>query len=122
MPQSNLDIARAFVAAIEAGDADAVADAYADDAEIWHNTDGKIQTKAENVATIAGFVTFLNPRQYTELRITETTDGYVQQHTLVGTYGGDKEFRLPACLIVKLADGKIVRLDEYFDSATLPGR
>jgi ketosteroid isomerase-like protein len=52
-------LARRFFDAIEAGDVEAVAACYADEAVIWHNPDGLANTKAENVATLANFVRFI---------------------------------------------------------------
>jgi ketosteroid isomerase-like protein len=43
-PQEHLDFAERFVAAIQAGDTDAVRACYAPDAKLWHNSDGIEQT------------------------------------------------------------------------------
>jgi ketosteroid isomerase-like protein len=44
--------------------------------------------------------------------------GFVQQHVLRGTRKHDGErLALPACIVCAVKDGKITRLDEYFDSA-----
>jgi len=49
-------LARRFFDAIEAGDFAVVADCYADDAVIWHNTDRLDSSKAENLEVLANFV------------------------------------------------------------------
>jgi ketosteroid isomerase-like protein len=42
----------------------------------------------------------------------------VQQHVLRGTRALDGvRVALPACIVCAVKDGKITRLDEYFDSA-----
>ena len=51
---SVLDVAARFFAAIEAGDIDTVRATYAPDAVVWHNHDGAVQTRDENVRTLAG--------------------------------------------------------------------
>lgn len=44
--------------------------------------------------------------------------GAVQQHVLRGTrVSTGEEVALHACVVIAVEDGKITRLDEYFDSA-----
>lgn len=109
-------LATRFFDSIEAGDAAAVADCYADDVEIWHNTDRQIETKADNVKTLSGFIRHIPTRRYEDRRLTVYPGGFVQQHLLVGVRPDGKRVELPACLICVVADGRITRLDEYFDS------
>ena len=47
------DVADRLLAAIGAGDADAVRSIYAPDAALWHNFDQRDQTVDENLATAA---------------------------------------------------------------------
>ncbi|MBB4632731.1 nuclear transport factor 2 family protein [Sphingosinicella soli] len=41
----------------------------------------------------------------------------MQQHTLYGTRQDGERLTLPACMVCRVENGKITRLDEYFDSA-----
>jgi hypothetical protein len=43
--------------------------------------------------------------------------GFVHQHELRGVRADGVKLALPACLVCLVKDGKITRLDEYFDSA-----
>jgi ketosteroid isomerase-like protein len=43
--------------------------------------------------------------------------GFVHQHVLSGTRKDGARLSLPACLVCEVKDGRITRLDEYFDSA-----
>lgn len=110
------DLATRFVAAVAAGDVATVAAIYADDATIWHNFDKVDQTRAENLATLAGMHRTLTNIRYEDIRRTIVDDGFFQQHVLRGsTKNGDLD--LPAVLRVYVADGRITRLEEYLDTA-----
>ena len=87
-------------------------------AKIWHNTDRQEQTPEDNRQTLAGMVTRISERVYADRRIDVFPEGFVQQHVLHGTRIQDGErLSLPACVICRVENGKITRLDEYFDSA-----
>jgi ketosteroid isomerase-like protein len=102
--------------AIETGDRDAIAACYAPDARIWHNFDGVAQTVPENLATLDWIEKRLSNRKYEIVARHAFAGGYVQQHVLTGTLNNGEPFRMPACLVVQVADGKITRLDEYLDT------
>jgi ketosteroid isomerase-like protein len=115
------DLAKRFIEAIEAGDIAAVADCYADDAVIWHNTDRLETSKAENLQTLADFVKQVPVRRYEDRRLAVTADGFVQQHRLSCPRRDGSPRELDAVLVCRVRDGRITRLDEYFDSAQLAG-
>lgn len=57
-------------------------------------------------------------RVYADRRLTAFPGDVVQQHVLVGTRVHNAvAVRLPCAIICQVADSKITRLDEYFDSA-----
>jgi ketosteroid isomerase-like protein len=113
----HLELAERFFKAIEAGDIEAVMEIYAPDAEIWHNTDGLTQSPADNARTLTWITTNLQGVSYTEIRRSATEDGFVQQHLLVATNRAGQRVEVPACIVTRIADGRITRLDEYLDSA-----
>jgi ketosteroid isomerase-like protein len=110
-------LARRFFDAIEAGDVAAVGACYAEDAVIWHNTDGLANTKAENVATLTNFIKYIPERRYLDRRLTAYPGGFVQQHRLEGKRLDGKTVELTACIVCAVGGGAITRLDEYFDAA-----
>lgn len=116
-PQEIETFAAKFVAAVQAGDADYMRQCYAPGAAIWHNTDGIEQTIDDNVKVLEWFIRTLPNRQYTVLRREPLSDGFVQQHVLSATLPDGTPWKMDACVVVKMADGKITRLDEYIDSA-----
>jgi ketosteroid isomerase-like protein len=114
-----LAIADRFFAAIEAGDIATVREIYAADAEIWHNTDGLVQTPDDNARTLGWITANLRDVNYTKIKRSTTDDGFVQQHVLVATNRAGNRVEVPACIVTTIRDGRITRLDEYIDSASV---
>ena len=117
-PEQSLETADRLFSAIERGDVAAIRDIYAPTAKIWHNNDGLTQTVDANLAVLGWVVANILELAYTEVRRNPTPTGFVQQHVMRGRLkSSGKEFRLPACIICEVEDGRITRLDEYLDSA-----
>ena len=112
-----LDLADRFMRAIETGDVDGVRAAYASDAVIWHNNDGVEQTVEQNLKVLAWIGRKLPGRRYRILSRDALADGFVQQHVLEATLPDGTAWAMPACVVVRMKDGKVTRLDEYLDSA-----
>ena len=106
-------------AAIEAGDTEAVAACYADDAVVWHNTDQVDQNKADNLRVLSWVIDHTAVRSYRDIRRTVIDHGFVQQHSLHVGFDDGRTADLPACLVVAVADGLVVRIDEYLDGAAV---
>ena len=109
------DVADRLVAAIAAGDADAVRRVYAPDATIWHNFDEREQTVDENLATLSDLHQRARGLEYTEITRFLAPGGFVQQHVLVGHAKGGP-LRLPAMIRFRVDGGRITRLEEYLDT------
>jgi uncharacterized protein len=114
-----MQLADRFFAAIAAGDVHAVRELYDPTAEIWHNTDGITMGVDDNLATLAWMSRNLPDLAYTEIRRSATEDGFVQQHVLVATNRAGRRIEVPACIVTTVRDGRIMRLDEYLDSASV---
>ncbi|WP_417591515.1 nuclear transport factor 2 family protein [Parasphingorhabdus sp.] len=111
-------LAQSFFDAIEAGDIETMQNSFTPDAEIWHNTDELIVSPAQTAQTLTGMVKRIKNRRYADRRLSVYPGGFVQQHVLTGRrVEDDIEVRLPCAIICKIENGKITRLDEYFDSA-----
>ena len=111
------EVAEQLVAAFAARDLAGLRALYHDDAEIWHNTDRRVQRPADNTPTVTWLFHNLPDARYVDIRRSLTADGYVQQHVLVATNRAGRRVEVEACLVVKVTDGRITRLDEYLDSA-----
>jgi uncharacterized protein len=116
-PEEIERFAEHFVDTVQRGDAEAMRACYREDGVIWHNTDGIEQTIDANIKVLKWFVETLPDRRYTVLRREVIPDGFMQQHVLSATLPNGEQWKMDACVIVRLKDGKIERLDEYIDSA-----
>jgi ketosteroid isomerase-like protein len=103
--------------AIEAGDVEAVRAVYAPDAVIWHNFDQVEQNVEDNLRVLGWMAKTFASRSYEEVVRHEWDGGFVQQHVLRLTKQDGTKVELPCCIVAKVADGKITRIDEYLDSA-----
>jgi ketosteroid isomerase-like protein len=90
-------------------------------AQVWHNTDQVVLSWSENLKDSEIFVRALPNKRYVDVKITPFEGGYIQQHRVVGESLDGKPFDLPSCLIFQVKKGRIVRMDEYFDSAPFLG-
>jgi ketosteroid isomerase-like protein len=115
--QQILDFAERFLGAIQSGDVATVRACYAPDAKIWHNNDGLEQTVEQNLKVLEWFMRKLPDRNYRVLRRDALKDGFLQQHVLEATLANGEAWTMSACVVVRMKDGLIVRLDEYIDSA-----
>lgn len=113
------NLALSVVRAAESGQGEEVAENFAPDAVIWHNTDEVTLTIEENFLPSAAFMARVPERRYEDLRVTEFAGGFILQHRIVGTTDDGEPFALPSCAVMHVRDRKIVSIDEYFDSAPL---
>jgi len=114
-------IASSFFAAIERRDLDAVRELYAPDVEVWHNVTGRTQSREENLALLRYFTGRVAELRYEVLARDFFPDGFVQRHVLHGKLASGDPIAAPVCLVVHVANGRIVRLFEYLDPATVRG-
>jgi ketosteroid isomerase-like protein len=118
-PEQADALATRLFRAIERGDVDAVAELYADDVAVWHNTSGRAQTKHENLALLKGLTERAEDWRYEDVRRRCYAGGCSQQHVLRGKLRGRDAFAIPVCIVLEMAEGRIRRIDEYLDSAAL---
>ncbi len=112
-------IAQQLFDAIERGDLDALRSLYHADARVWHNTDGAEQSVDQNLRVLRWLVRNTSLRRYEEVRRDMLPSGFVQMHVLHLELAAGRTLRIPACLVVKVSQGRITRIDEYLDSAHL---
>ncbi len=120
-PQDVAAVAQRLFAAVEDGDIGAAAAIYHPDAVIWHNHDRVESSARENLEVLARFVERAPTRRYVNRRLIVAPGAFVQQHTLEAIRKDGRRLSLPACVVGEVKDGRIVRLDEYFDTAPLAG-
>jgi len=112
------EVAQGLIERIEAGDVEGAAAFYAEGVVTWRNIDGRELVKAQ-VLRILGFLAGLEDLVYEDVRIQEIADGFVQQHVLSCRSPGGESVRAAACLVARVQDGRLVRVDEYLDSAAM---
>jgi ketosteroid isomerase-like protein len=114
-----LSLAKRFFDGIEQGNIGILREVYDPKVEIWHNTDGLVQSLEDNVTTLTGFIGRIADRKYEDRRLHAFPGGFVQLHRLTGTRKDGERVALDACIVCLVRNGKVYRLDEYFDSAAV---
>ena len=110
-------LANRFFDSVVTGDLAAIQDSYAPNAVIWHNTDKIEQSREDNLRTLRFVVGMLRERSYDQRRLEVFPGGFVQQHVLNAVRQDGKKVSLEACIVARVENGKITRLDEYLDRA-----
>lgn len=117
--QDMIEFAGRFLGAIERGDIETVRASYHPDAKVWHNNDGIEQSVDDNLKVLGWMARALATRHYRVIRLEALPDGFFQQHVLETTLPNGRTWNLDACVVVRVVDGLVVRLDEYLDSAKI---
>lgn len=118
MSDDAFGIADTFCAALEARSEERLAAIYDDDIVVWNNVTQKAMSKAENVAILGQVFRVSRDIKYVDRRRHAFDGGFVQMHTLTGTFtDGTALPPLAACIVVETRNGRITRIDEYFDLA-----
>jgi len=114
---NHLEVADRLFGAITRGDVNGLRDVYAPSCVIWHNNDNAEQNVDQNLRVLAWVVKNVSELRYEEIRRHETPTGFVQQHVLRGKGPSGKPVAIDACIVCRVENGRITRLDEYLDSA-----
>jgi len=115
-------IADEMFAAIADNDLDGLRERiYAPDVVVWHNNDNHEQRIDENLKVLNWLSRKIVGRRYEEVRRQVTPTGFVEQHVLRGTAPNGFEMNVPACLVVRIENERVVRIDEYLDSVAIAG-
>lgn len=111
-----------FFPAVERGDMATLRSLYNDDATIWHSRDEVNETVEQNMELIGAFIQRVSNRKYEQVRRYFFDGGFAQTHVTTGDLADGGRIALPVALFCKLRDGKVERLEEYFDSSKSPLR
>ncbi len=109
-----------FNEAFHVGDPAMAGACLAENAIIWHNTDG-VELSAEGFLGGLKTVTDSMPvRRVQVIRRDVFADCCVQQQAIVGLNAQNRPVRILTCIVCRFAvDGRIERIDEYLDSAAM---
>ena len=110
-------LARRFVAAVTARDLGALRALLTDDAVFWTNatmTDVDRETRLTQIAH--EFRTF-ERIAFENARIDDFGTGFVLRARARGVLPGGAQFAFPICMVADTRNGRVRRLEEYFDPA-----
>ena len=110
------DLATRFFDAYQDRRVDVIADLYAEDCIIWHSPFGRETTGAENIEKLPDSYGGQRRRTYDDRTVNVFHDGFVIQYSLNGVQPNGHRGSLWICIVCKVRDGKITRIDEYMDS------
>jgi ketosteroid isomerase-like protein len=111
----SLALADKLFAAIEANDLEMLTR----EVVVWHNNDEHEQLLDENLRVLNWLHRKVSEKRYEDVRRQATQFGFVEQHVLRGIAPGGGQLNVLACLVVTIEGERIVRIDEYLDSAAL---
>jgi ketosteroid isomerase-like protein len=110
------ELCHEFFDAYENRRTDILARLYADDCIIWHNVFGRDTTGAENLERFHDSYRGQRRRTYDDRTVNTFDDGFVIQYTLGGVQANGHRGALWICIVGRVQDGRITRIDEYMDS------
>ena len=114
-----LTVARRLTHAIATGNADVLASLYAPKAIIWHNTD-QIEMSSSEVLDLVRAIRTVADCAVDVSSTLVTERGFVQTQRNTYTFRDGRSTFFHAALLVTLdGEGRILRLEEYLDSAGL---
>lgn len=103
--------------ALARGDVAAARATCTPDARIWHGFDGQALDLDGIAEQWAALIAATAERGIADVRRQPTPDGLVQQHLFFVRPAGGQRKVWPVCVVVRLKNGLIARLDEYIDRA-----
>jgi ketosteroid isomerase-like protein len=89
----------------------------ADDCVIWHNVFGRETTKQDNLSKYHDSYRGQRRRTYDDRIIDVFHDGFVIRYQLGGVMENGQRGSLWICIVARVRDGQITRIDEYMDSS-----
>jgi ketosteroid isomerase-like protein len=110
-----------FREAVASGDPEKIRALVSADVQIWYNQfGGSTDTigREQGIEIIRRMRSNVTEFAYAHVRVHPTPDGYVQESIVTCTTKGGVNMTVPVCLVARIGpDGKLVRYDEYRDSA-----
>jgi hypothetical protein len=114
-----LVVAERLTRALESGNVDALASLYAPEALIWHSTD-QVELKLEEVLQLVGAIRSVAKCDIDVSSTLVTEQGFVQTQKNTYTFhDGSSTFFYAALLVTLDGHARMVRVEEYLDSAGL---
>lgn len=112
---TQLNIVDRFFATMQSCDIATLRECLTEDAVVWHSFDRIAMRPDDVVKSWEGMAMSFTERGVSDVRRQETPSGYVQQHLFVVRMKDGTRKAWPVCIVVRIEDGRIARLDEYID-------
>jgi ketosteroid isomerase-like protein len=119
MTEPAVEVARKLSACIAAKDLEGAVALYREDAIVWRNFDGRSLVMKQTRKVLELLFAKVGELRYDDVRVHATPSGFVQQHTLRGISPSGEPISAHACLVATVETGRITRLDEYMDPASM---
>lgn len=103
--------------ALAGGDVQRALDCFADGAKVWHCFDCIAHDKPAMRGQWQALVDNFPERDFVDVRRQPIPGGFVQQHAMTATTASGVRKAWPVCIVVRIENGLIARLDEYIDRA-----
>lgn len=113
----NVQLANALFDSIEAGDGRRFLSLCTSDARVLDTTEGSDIPIAREAEFLATLPKLFKKFKYAQRRYAATADGAVLQHSLQGESQSGHTVDLPIMIRMYVANGKVRRLEEYYDSS-----
>lgn len=117
--QADLSLPRRLFDAIERADLQAVHDLYAEDVQVWNNVALQPMARAQSLKLLKLFIARTKGIRYEVLEVLPFPGGCVDRHVLRGSTLGGETFETHVCIVLHIRDGRIWRLYEYLDQASV---
>ena len=109
------DLADRFFTSVEQQDFQMFRTTFDASAVIWHNMDRTEKVLVTFVDVLEDVRAKASSWKYVLIRHRDFSDGFVRQNRLVGTTRAGKPFDFATCVIGIVRDGRLTRVDEYYD-------
>lgn len=103
--------------ALARGDCAAALACFKPDGQLWHGFDGIAHDRPAILEQWQALVDNSVARVVADVRRQATAGGFVQQHVMAVTGASGATKAWPICIVVRIEQGLIARLDEYIDRA-----
>lgn len=106
-----------FYEGLATGDLDMSLACLSADARIWHCFDGIAQDRESSLAGWQELVANFPGRVFSDVRRHAIAGGFVQQMMMTVRTASGASFGWAICVVIRVEDGLIKRIDEYIDRA-----
>lgn len=112
---NDVNVLDRFFGSMQDCDTELVRACLTEGAVVWHSFDRVEMRPDDVVASWEAMAARYVERGVADVRRQETPTGYVQQHLFVVRTAQGERTAWPVCVVVRIEDGRISRLDEYID-------